>query len=76
MRVTWGVATIWPGTEAEGAALIQAIGHNCACEGGMMGAPTKKCAAHEAFVNDQAWLNRLVFLYRIRDRLIEAEATR
>ena len=67
------MATVWNGTEAEGRALIEAISHNCACEHLPMGALKTVCTAHEAFARDQDWLNRLLYVYRIRDRFIAKE---
>lgn len=64
---------IWHGTQQEGTELITALEKNCECERNLMGLRTKTCPAHEAFANDQQWLDRLLFLRRIRDKLNREE---
>lgn len=48
---------VWHGSQAEASALIDALSHNCACEYGVMGGRKTTCAAHEAFVTDQRFLD-------------------
>jgi len=67
------MTAIWHGTQQEGMELVTAIAHNCTCETAPV---VKRCAAHEAFTHNQQWLDRLVFMRRIRDRLNREEYLR
>lgn len=64
---------IWHGSQQEGSELIDAINRNCTCEYGPMGARVSTCIAHKAFVEDQRWLDGLLFARQIRERLLEQE---
>lgn len=64
------VTTIFHGTTEEVADLKQAIARNCTCD------PEhgKRCAVCTAALYDQEWLNRLLFIRRIRVQLWREES--
>ena len=64
------MTVIWPGTPEEGSELLSAISHHCDCT---MLPTLKKCTSHSAMVNDQQWVNRLVFFRRLRAVLLKEE---
>jgi hypothetical protein len=65
--------TIWNGTAAESAALLRAIERHCTCEVGITGALLRACATHAALVNNQRFLDGVLFARRLRQRLIAEE---
>jgi hypothetical protein len=56
---------IWHGTTAESIQLANAIQNNCTCAGG-------QCPAHAAML-DQKWLDTILFLRWMRERLLKGE---
>lgn len=55
---------VWHGTQAESFALVNAIARNCQCTFGVMGIRTSTCEPHRAMVEDQRWMNGLLFMRR------------
>jgi hypothetical protein len=49
------------GTQAEGRELVNAINHNCNCSYGLFGMRVSTCPPHQAMIDDQAWLDTLLF---------------
>jgi len=49
------------GTKSEGRDLVDAIAHNCACQFGFFGIRQVTCVPHQALMDDQAWLDGLLF---------------
>jgi hypothetical protein len=64
---------VWNGTEVESHDLLVAIGRHCTCESAPNGARTRMCAAHEALVRSQRFLDGLLFARRLADRFIAEE---
>ncbi len=65
---------IWHGSTAEGRELVTAISHNCTCASAAFGMqPSRVCDTHDAFVHDQAFVDRLVFYRRERQKLLAEE---
>jgi hypothetical protein len=61
---------IWNGTSAEGRELTNAINRNCTCGPyGMLGVRASTCAAHEAFLSEQRFLDGLLWMRRLKDRI-------
>ena len=67
---------VWKGTERQSFELLGAIQRNCVCEYAPSGARTKLCMPHEALLNDQRWLDGLLFGRHIADRLRSEEGAR
>ena len=65
--------TVWNGSEAEARALLAAVARYCACQIADTGAVTTPCAAHDALVSSQRFLDGLLFGRRIASRLIAEE---
>ncbi len=65
-------APVWHGTQQEAGELVGAINRVCACEYGAGNVVLRRCAAHSLLL-DQAALDRLLFLRRIRTRLLAGE---
>jgi hypothetical protein len=63
----WVTVAVFHGTSDEAIALLEAVARNCPNKPPCLG-----CAAHKAML-DQRWLNHLVFLHRIRERLLKEE---
>lgn len=63
----------WHGTDAEKDAFQAAVIHNCECVMGAMGMRTFTCVLHKAMLEDQAWLDRMLFVHRMRQRFIDEE---
>jgi hypothetical protein len=61
--------TVWHGTQAESIDLVNAIGRNCTCEFGAMNIRVSTCPPHAALTADQRWLDHLIFVKRIAERL-------
>jgi len=49
------------GSTAEGHALVNAISHHCTCTFGIFGIRVSTCPAHDALLNDQVWLDSMLF---------------
>jgi len=49
------------GTTTEGHALVNAISHNCTCTFGVFGVRVTTCPPHLALINDQIWVDGLLF---------------
>lgn len=66
-----GAVAVWNGSESERNRLMAALARNCndACKTG------KPCAAHSILTapNSQKTLDHMLFVFRIRDRLILQE---
>lgn len=67
------MATIWHGDPTESLALVDASNRNCGCKFGLMGVRLTTCGVHDAMVNDQRFLDGLVFMRRNADRLLAEE---
>lgn len=63
----------WHGTVEESNALVSAIANNCECKFGLMGARMSTCVPHQAMIEDQRWLDGLLFGRRLRHDLIQGE---
>lgn len=63
-----GVIAHWNGSIAEAARFMAAVRANCTCKESENG----RCAMH-AMMDSEAKLNRMIFAYRIRDRLVMEE---
>jgi hypothetical protein len=59
----------WHGTQQESFDLINAIGHNCSCDFGLMGARITTCSSHRMLIEDQRALDGLLFVRRMAARL-------
>lgn len=57
----------WHGTSDEAFALVDAIVHNCECSG------YRVCEPHRALAEDQRWLNGILFVRQLRQRLLAEE---
>ncbi len=77
-RAVMGLPTvIFHGSQVEGLALADATNRNCTCEfDDMSGARTSTCPVHEALVKDQRFLDGLVFMRHLAERLLAEEFTR
>ena len=64
---------VWQGTTSERDDLLNAIARNCDCKYGLMGVRVATCAPHTALVEDQHWLNHMVFARRLAVRLQHEE---
>ena len=62
------VVVVWHGDFAQVQALIEAIGHNCGCDGQKPG----MCSAHQAMLT-QRFLNGLLWGRHMRERLLAEE---
>ena len=56
---------VWHGTVEEGNALVEALSHHCDCVFGLMGARTVTCTVHKMLLDDQHWLDHLVYMRRL-----------
>lgn len=66
--------TTWHGTRKEHSALLAALQNNCGCSYGPMGERVgSPRAPHKALFEDQQWLNRMLFVRRLRARLKHEE---
>jgi hypothetical protein len=65
------MVVVWHGDFMSAQALIEAIGHNCDCNGKQPGV----CSAHQAML-DQRFLDRILFARYLRDRLLTEEERR
>ncbi len=64
--------TIFHGSEAERFELLTAIQHNCACLFAMNGTKTSNCEPHRALVEEQRFMDGLLFSrYRVKTILAE-----
>ena len=63
----------WHGTQQESFDLVNAIGRNCTCEFGLMGARLTTCSAHRMLLEDQRALDGLLFVRRMAERLRREE---
>ena len=69
-------APIWHGTDVEASELLRALAQNCECTfDDSSGARTSTCPAHALFASSQEWLDRLLFLRRLRDKLNREEGS-
>lgn len=66
---------VWHGTLKEAEALELALRNNCGCKFGKDGARTSTCPGHYAFVNDQRFVDHLLFMRRTRACLMREEFT-
>jgi hypothetical protein len=62
----------WQGTDREYARLQRALNRNCECIGAMLGLPPSVCPAH-AMLDEQASLDHLLYVYRMRKVFITRE---
>ena len=60
---------VWHGTQDEALALVDALARNCTCQFGMMNVRLSTCPGHTALVEDQGFLDRLLFERRDAARL-------
>jgi hypothetical protein len=60
---------VWHGTEKESRELIDVISRNCSCLYDPAGARTATCAPHRALIDDQHWLDALLFERSIKTQL-------
>ena len=63
----------WHGTQQESFDLVNAIGHNCSCDFGLMGARLTTCSSHRMLIEDQRALDGLLFVRRMAARLQREE---
>jgi hypothetical protein len=63
----------WSGTATESQELLGAIARNCACDFCPMGVRLSTCAPHQALVDDQRWLDGLLFMRSRRAQLLQEE---
>jgi len=63
----------WHGTQQESFDLINAIGRNCSCDFGLMGARLTTCGSHRMLLEDQRALDGLLFVRRLAERLQSEE---
>lgn len=63
----------WNGTTQESRELVATILRYCTCTYGEAGEITNLCASHRALLQDQHWLNHVVFLRRISAHLLIEE---
>lgn len=66
---------VWKGNVEESQALVAAIARNCACETGLMGVRTSTCPPHQALLDNQRWLDGLLWMRHLADRLRAEEQT-
>lgn len=75
-------AVVWHGTDTEALALLAALDAWCRqpegrtgqqCRHGWTPQQTAVCPAHRAFSQDQRYLDGLVYMRRLRERLIAEE---
>lgn len=64
--------TVFHGTKAESAALVQAIGRNCGCQvdGRII---RQQCGPHKMLIDDQRALDGLIFMRRMAQSLKRQE---
>lgn len=60
--------TQWHGDNAESLALVEAVAHNCGCTFGAFSIRLSTCAPHKAMVEDQRFLDGMLFARRMRAR--------
>jgi hypothetical protein len=65
------MAVTFNGTQTEAAELNSAVLHNCDCQRTPFGMGPK-CPSHE-MLNDQRALDHLLFIRRLRERLVREE---
>ena len=63
----------WHGTQQESFDLVNAIGHNCSCDFGLMGMRLTTCSSHLMLMQDQRALDGLLFVRRMAERLRREE---
>ena len=66
-------ATIWHGSDTERTDLLNAIARNCDCTYGLMGVRVATCAPHTALVEDQQFLDHVLYVRHIRECLLREE---
>jgi hypothetical protein len=67
------MATVtWHGTQRELDRLQDAVAQHCECLEGMLGLPPSRCTAHD-MLRDQANLDRLLYVFRMRKLFIRRE---
>jgi hypothetical protein len=64
---------IWHGTDLEQSEFLAAITHNCTCVVDEQKKTKTVCAPHEAMVHNQDFLNKMLFMRRMRGRLLKEE---
>ena len=64
----------WHGNQDESQALVAAVGANCECSFGVMGVRISTCPPHKAMVEDQRFLDGLLFMRRQAAKLLEEES--
>ena len=62
--------TVWPGTPAERQRLLASVARNCACDTEPVTPRPTLCSVHRAVVFDQSFLDRLIYVRRMRERLL------
>lgn len=71
-----GAHVVWPGADTERDDLLMALSRNCQCTFSPNSVRMTTCPGHTALVEDQAWLDHLVFARRQRERLEIQEFTK
>jgi hypothetical protein len=67
------IRVAWHGTQQESFDLVNAIGRNCTCDFGLMGARLTTCSSHRMLMEDQRALDGLLFVRRMAERLLDEE---
>ena len=71
------MTVIWPGNDEEKSEVLVAIGHHCECVyDSETNEKTSSCPSHLALVNDQKFVDGLVFYRRISECLKREEDSR
>jgi hypothetical protein len=64
---------VWHGSESESRDLVKALEHNCTCVISADGVRTTTCPPHKALIEDQRFVDGVLYARHISGRLIAEE---